>query len=257
MNRFLRILATPLFFLLLIGCVEDSLESAHTAEMYYVDLVYALHHHDQKGAEEASRHFTKSIAGLDASSYPLLSETETEDLRFHLDRAEQHYMEVRASISGEELEQALIQLNRATEELRAARIPGFGELYVVNIQEFLAAWMEVSRTSRREDASSRDWRAINRQIKATHALWRQSRSYSPSPSTYFFSDEDATSFDQAHHQLDRLMGELKASLEQEDDVLTKSYVDAADAAVWGLVRRFGSPKEGGLKISPLETDPSR
>lgn len=257
MNRFLTTLALPLFFLITTSCIEDSLESSHTAEMYYADMFYALHHEDQPGAKEAVRQFTKSIAGLQVENTPFRSEDETEDTRFHVERAQRQYLEVRASIAKGELEQAMIQLNRATDELTAARIPGFNELYLVSIQDFLTSWLEVSRISRKTDLSERDWQSINRQIRKTYSNWRQCRGYRPSGAIYYFAEGDLEEFNTAHEQVDRLMGQLTECLSEKSESLTRSYVDATDSAVWGLVRRFGSPKEGGLKIIPSETDPSR
>lgn len=257
MNRTLIILAVPFFLLLATSCVEDTLDGSHNAEMYYVDLLYALHHNDQAGAKEAARHFTKSISGFQAGYYPLRSEEEIEDMRFYLDQAEQSYLEVRASIEKGELEQAMIQLNRGTAALEAARIPGFEELYIANIHGFLSSWLEVSRMSRKEALSASEWRAIKQRIRATYTYWRQCDWAKPSLSIYYFPEEDAREFSKAHSQVDRLLELLRESLSKEDETLTKSYVDATDSAVWGLVRRFGSPEEGGLKIFPPETDPSR
>lgn len=243
--------------LLVNSCTEDSLVSSHTAEMYYVDLLYALHHHDQEGAKKAAKNFTKSIADAQIGNYPLRRDDEINDLHFHLNKSEQSYLQVRASIEKGELEQAMIQLNRATNELKATRIPDFGELYTAGIHDFLSSWLEVSRTSRKEDLSSREWRAINRRIKTAYITWRQCQWVRPSPSAYFFSAEESAEFTMAHSQVNRLMGELKESLAEENETLTKSYVDATDSAVWALVRRFGSPEEGGLMINPPETEPSR
>jgi hypothetical protein len=257
MNRLLTILMMPLLMFLASSCMEDALENSHDTEMYYVDLLYALHHHDQTGAKTAVRNFTNSISGLYLGNDPLRKEGQIEDMRFHLNMSEHSYLEVRASIEQGELEQAMIQLNRATAALEAARVPGFEELYIARIHGFLGSWLEVSRTSQKEDMSSKDWRAINRRIKTAYTNWRECQWIRPSQSIYFFSDEDSKEFTLAHAQVDRLVELLKASLAEDDEVLTKSYIDAADSAVWALIRRFGSPKEGGLKISPPETDPSR
>jgi predicted translin family RNA/ssDNA-binding protein len=256
MYRYLPLLTLCIFFLLA-SCVEDTLENSHTAEMHYVDLLYALHHHDQNGAKEAARQFSKSISGLYVGQFPLKSEEVVEDSRFYVDKAKQSYLEVRASVAKGELEQAMIQLNRATEALTAARIPGFGELYIASIQDFLGEWLEISRLSRKTNLSVRDWQAIERRIKTSHATWRRCRSYRPSSIIYFFTEEDAEEFNMAHGQVDRLVGQLKECLSEKSETMTMSYVDATDSAVWALVRRFGSPEEGGLKIIPPETDPSR
>lgn len=247
MNRLLTILTTLFFMLLVNSCADDFQARSPTSEMHYVDLLYALHHHDQAAAGDAATRFTKSIAGLHAGNYPMWPEKEPEDMRFHLNKAGHTYLEVRTSIEQGELEQAMIQLNRATEELKASRIPGFGELYIAEIHDFLHAWLEVSRTSRKEDLSSREWRAINRRIKAAHIAWRQCEWVRPSPSLYFFSLEEQEEFTLAHTQVNDLMELLKTSLSQSDEVLTKSYVNAVDSSVWTLVCQFGSPEKGGRK----------
>jgi hypothetical protein len=252
MNLFLRILAIPFFLLLATSCVEDGLENTPTAEMYYVDLLYALHHQDQAGAKDASRKITKVIADLPLNNYPLRSENERDGMRYNMSNAQSTYMQVRASIEKNELEQAMIQLNRATKELEAARIPGFQDFYIARIHDFLSSWLEVSRTSEEEDITRREWRAINRRIKSAYARWRECRWIEPSPSLYYFSMEDSAAFTKAHGEVDRLVELLKASLSDDDEMLTKSYVDAVDSAVWSFVRRFGSPEEGGMKILPPE-----
>lgn len=256
MNRFLKILAMPLFFLIMTSCVEDGLENAPTAEMYYVDLLYALHHHDQAGAKEASRKITKIITDLPLNNYPLRSDNERDGIRFNMSNAQNTYLQVRASIAKNELEQAMTQLNQATNELEAARIPGFHDFYIARIHEFISSWLEVSRTSGEENISKREWRAINRRIKAAYVRWRECQWIRPSPSVYYFSMEDSAEFTRAHGEVDRLIELLKASLSEGDEELTKSYVDAADSAVWAFVRLFGSPEEGGMKITPSELEAS-
>jgi hypothetical protein len=220
--------------------------------MYYVDLLYALHHHDQAGAKEAANKFTKSISGFHTGNYPLRSDDKIDDFYFHLNMSEHSYLEVRASIENDELEQAMIQLNRATEGLKAAPIPGFEDLYIAGIYDFIHSWLEVSRTSQKEDLSDREWRAIKRRIKATSTTWRQCQWIRPSPSLYFFSTEDSKEFTIAHGQVDHLMTLLKASLSEEDNLRTKLYIEATDSAVWTLISRFGSPEKGGLELSPEE-----
>jgi hypothetical protein len=113
--------------LLINSCADDFQEGSPTSEMHYVDLLYALHHDDQAGANDAATRFTKSIAGLHAGNYPMWPEKEPQDMRFHLNKAGHTYLEVRTSIEKGELEQAMIQLNRATEQLKASRLPGVGE----------------------------------------------------------------------------------------------------------------------------------
>lgn len=257
MNRYLPILAIPFFMLLLTSCIEDTLENSQTTEMYYVDLLDALHHHDQAGAKGAAQHFTKSISGFLPGHYNLRSEEEIEDTRFYLNKAEQSYFEASASIEKGELEQAMIQLNRGTTALEAARIPGLRGLYIASVHGFLSSWLELSRISRKEDLSPRKWRAINHRIKAMHTFWRQCRGAQPSQSVYFFSAEDSEEFTKLHGEVDRLIGLLKKSLSEEDEVLTKSYINVTDAAVWDLVRHFGSPKEGELKVTTPKTTPLR
>lgn len=257
MNSFLKILVMPLFLLLTTSCIDDGLENTPTAEMYYVDLLYALHYHDQSGAKDASRKITEIIGALPVNNYPLRSDNERDGIRFNRSNAQRSYLQVRASIKKNELEQAMVQLNRATNELEAARIPGFQDFYIARIHGFLSSWLEVIRTSQEEDLSPREWRAVNRRIKTAYARWRESQWIRPSPSVYYFSMEDSAEFARAHGEVDRLMELLKASLSKDDEILTKSHVDAADSAIWAFVNLFGSSEKGGLKITPPELEPSK
>jgi len=255
MNLFLKILAAPLFLLLISSCVDDGLESSPTAEVYYVDLLYALHENDQAAAREASRKITGIIGELPINSYPVRSENERDGMRFNISNAQKSFLQVRASIEENELDLAMNLLNRATNELTAANIPGFQDFYIARIHDFISSWLEVSKAFNDEDISRREWRAINRRIKSAYARWRECQWIQPSPSVYYFSMEDPTEFTRGHDELNRLMELLKASLSEDDIALTKSYVDAADAAVWALIRHFGSPGERGINSMPSELEP--
>lgn len=252
MNRFFQLLVIPFFLLSISSCIEDGLENTPTAEMYYVDLLYALHHNDQAAAKAAAHEITSIIGELPLSNYPLRSGNERDGLHFNISKAQNSYLQVRASIAENELDLAMNLLNRATRELEAARIPGFQDFYIARIHDFLSSWLEVSSTSDEEELSKREWRTINRRIKSAYARWRECRWVEPSPSHYYFSMEAAAEFTKAHGEIDRLLELLKASLSEDDEVLTRSYVAATDAAVWAFVLRFGSPQPGGAKLSPPE-----
>ncbi|CAH1000701.1 hypothetical protein LEM8419_01835 [Neolewinella maritima] len=226
---------------LLPACTPDQEERGIAAEQAYVDLLYALQRDDQAGSLDKVRALDHSIRQLRRQWYRPMSEQELDDMRYHVDLAECAYQDAYASIEEGDLDQAMVQLDRAVYELAAGDAASLHELYVGSIHDFISVWLEIDYILRHEGCHF-DWQTVANCGRDARATWRQVRGYTPDDYLYYDRLVDPQAFTAAHMALDAEVAAFHRTLKSRDKCLVHDQGNAVSEALWGLLLLFGSPE---------------
>lgn len=233
-----------LLFLLLFACTPDQRTTGRAAEQAYVDLFYAVHHDDVAAARQAASRLDKELAGLRSNLFLPLAGERRENMQYHLDQASWVYAEMRQSLAANNPALAAVQLDRATYELRAASPASFQELYVGTIYDFLAAWLEVEHIVNDNNMCNQDWPQFSTYSKDALRAWRLVEKVTPDQWIYGEAPElDWVAFKDARENVARVLEHFQTVLASEDQCTAAQEAEKISAAVWTLVRQFGSSQK--------------
>lgn len=240
MNAKILINALMLLALTLMApsCTEDELKQSRLAEAHYVDLLYALTNEDGAAARKASSKLTRTISALPVRWYRPLEDEESENLYYHLAKAQRAYTECRQSIAEDNTELAGVQLDRAVYELSAADPVAFNELYVGSIYDFVATWLEVSHAVHDQELCSMVWVEFSRYGKDAHHAWQRVKWRQPSGQLYAFTDDELVDFRLAHGEIDDAIDNFIKVIKSGDQCSAQVAAKEVDAALWTLLDQF-------------------
>jgi hypothetical protein len=224
----------------LTACTEEDRDSAIRTEQQYVDLLYALQSGDGEDSREAARELNRSVRDLRQTVYFPLSGEAYDKLRFHVDRAECAYEDARISIDDGDLDQAMVQLDRAVFELAAGDPAGLQDYYVGSIYDFVAAWLEVDYFLRAgpSDYTLAELRTCGKDVYAT---WRSVRGQRPEYGLYFAAGVDEAVFNGYHATLDGAVTEFRDALRKGNPAEIRDRANLVSEALWDLLLLFGTP----------------
>jgi hypothetical protein len=222
------------------SCTEDELNQGRLAEAHYVDLLHALTFEDAAAARKASSKLSRTISTLPVRWYRPMEDEESENMYYHLAKAERAYTECRLSIAEANTELAGVQLDRAVYELSAADPVAFNELYVGSIYDFVATWLEVSRAVHDQELCSMVWVEFSRYGKDARHAWQLVKWRKPSAQLYAFTDDQLIDFRLAHGEVDDAIDHFITVIKSGDQCSSQVAAKEVDLALWGLLSQFRS-----------------
>jgi hypothetical protein len=228
------------------ACTEEELDQSREAEAHYVDLLYALSHHDQATARKASTKLSHYLSLIQLRWYRPMKDEEVDNMHYHLAKAERAYAESRTSIAEGQLELAAVQLDRAVYELYAADPVAFNELYVGSIYDFVATWTEVNRVVNDQELCSLVWTEFSRYGKDARRAWQEVKWRKPSQRVYQFTEQTLTDFHLSHSLVDDSIDHFIAVVKTGDQCAAQLAAKEVDEALWTLVLLFGSEQLANL-----------
>ncbi|MTB51840.1 hypothetical protein [Lewinella sp. W8] len=223
-------------------CTQEQLVQGRVAEQLYVDLMSDLHAGDTAAAKVSMANFDKQLEHLRGQWYRPMGERAREELRYHLDKAEVAYGDVRSSILNGDLEGAKVLLDRATYELYAADPAAFQELHVGRLYDFISTWQEVETIVNDQMLCLMEWGEFTWWAKKARIEWRAVKKYSPDPLLYNSSNFDHDAFATAHAELERQINFFVGKLEEGDQCSAQEASSEVSTALWELLALFGSPE---------------
>ncbi|MEO0733942.1 MAG: hypothetical protein AAFZ52_13980 [Bacteroidota bacterium] len=226
--------------ILFTACTEEQRVSGRQAEQAYVDLLHALYHDDQAAATTAANVFEHRIQKVRKQWRRPMREDEMDNLYFHLENAEWIYAETRESIESNDLELAIVQLDRATYELWAADPASFQELYLGNLYSFFTSWMEVDYAAGDAVLCTLQWREFSKYARGAQRDWRGVQRLTPSDLTYPPGTYDAIAFAEAKEAVSEKLEKFVRELKTEDQCGAQLIAKEVTASVWELLLLFGS-----------------
>jgi hypothetical protein len=227
------------FLLVAPSCTEDELNQGRLAEAHYVDLLHALTYEDAAAARKASSKLNRSISTLPVRWYRPMEDEESDNMYYHLAKAEHAYTECRLSIAEGNTELASVQLDRAVYELSAADPVAFNELYVGSIYDFVATWLEVSRAVHDQELCSMVWVEFSRYGKDARHAWQRVKWRKPSGQLYAFTDDQLIDFRLNHGEVDDSIDHFITVIKSGDQCTAQVAAKEVDEAIWKLLSQFG------------------
>lgn len=134
---------------------------------------------------------------------------------------------------------AAVQLDRSVYELSAADPVAFNELYVGNIYDFVATWLEVSRAVHDQELCSLAWTEFSRYGKDAYYAWQHAKWRKPSGRMYFLSPVELGDFIMAHTLLDGSIDHFIDVVGTGDQCAAQVAATEVDDALWMLILQFG------------------
>ncbi|WP_116108639.1 hypothetical protein [Lewinella sp. IMCC34191] len=243
----LRNLLLPLLAaaLLCTACTEDQLLTGVEAEAAYVDLLSNLERSDTVAARSAAARLNERLRNLRALAYRPLGDVAAEERSFRLNRAECTFLEAFAFVGAGDLDQASVQLDRAVYELRAADPPVTDELYVIQVYDFLMAWLELVH---QPDALETERVAL---LIGALREWKQVSHLRPDAFLYPELSRHPQAFLASHAVLDGHLGELSDHLDR-GEMPDRQLMERTTEAVWGVIGHFGTEGAGKDELPPEE-----
>ncbi len=238
-----RLLFPILLLLCCTRCTPDQQELCLGAERAYVDLLYALQSEDLIASRTAATVFDERVRALRQVWYRPMSADGLDNLRYHIDLAECAYEDARESIEEGRLERAMVQLDRAVYQLGAGDRASLQELYIGDIYDFVADWLEIDYLFR-NGGPSLDRASLAVCSRDAHRVWRAVGSHRPARALYFDRQVDERSFDLAHAALTVRVDAYHAALRANDLAAARELSNGVSEALWNLLLQFGTP-EGG------------
>ncbi|TXF84375.1 hypothetical protein FUA23_21185 [Neolewinella aurantiaca] len=241
--RTLKIVPAALLLLIALiahSCTEDELIKSRYAESNYVNLLYALSQQDTTEAQSASSVLGRTISSMQLRWYRPMEDEESDNMYYHLAKAERAYYESRTSVAEGNLELASVQLDRAVYELSAADPVAFNELYVGSIYDFIATWMEVSRAVQDQELCSMAWGEFSRYGKDARHAWQQVKWRKPSEQLYAFTPDQLAEFRFSHAEIDASVDNFIEVIKSGDQCAAQVAAKDVDAAMWALLSLFGT-----------------
>lgn len=224
-------------------CTEEQLVQGRVAEQLYVDLLSDLYASDTTAAQVSMVNFDKQLEHLRGQWYRPMGERAREELRYHLDKAEVAYGDVRSSILRGDLTTAAIHLDRATYELYAADPAAFQELYVGRLYDFVSTWQEVETIVNDQMLCLMEWGEFTWWAKKARIEWRAVKKYSPDPLLYSSENFDREAFRSAHANLESQVDLFIGKLEEGDQCSAQEAASSVSEALWSMLDLFGSPED--------------
>ena len=228
------------------SCTEEELSRGQIAEAHFVDLLHALHQQDQVAARNAANDLSQDLSMFRVRWYRPLEDEEADNMYYHLAKAERAYNEARASLAGNDLELAAVQLDRAVYELSAADPVAFNELYVGSIYDFVATWEEVSRAVHDQELCSLAWTEFSRYGKDARHAWQQVKWRRPSEQMYLLTPTEVNAFRQAHTLIDRSIDDFVEVVKTGDQCAAQVAAKDVSTALWSLLLQFGAREPNDL-----------
>jgi hypothetical protein len=243
-------LLLPCLFLTLsfTQCTEEQLVQGRVAEQLYVDLMSDLYASDTAAAKVSMVNFDKQLEHLRGQWYRPMGERAREELRYHLDKAEVAYGDVRSSIIRGDLEAAKVHLDRATYELYAADPAAFQELHVGRLYDFISTWQEVETIVNDQMLCLMEWGEFTWWARKARIEWRAAKKYTPGPLLYNANNFDLEAFTSAHAELESQVNIFIGKLDEGDQCSAQEAASGVTAALWELLALFGSP-EGAKELA--------
>ncbi|PPK87615.1 hypothetical protein CLV84_0561 [Neolewinella xylanilytica] len=245
------LLLMPLFWS--VACSEEQIVTGVAAESAFVRLLYGLTHRDTLASQIAATELNAHLRSLRTVGYRPLADADLDERMYRFDRAECAFLESLASINGGELDLAAVQLDQAVYEVRAADPPVSAELYVLNLYDFIGAWLEVGTLYADRDAFVQEGRNC-----AANALreWASIRYLRPDPVVYPSIARNPLPFLEAHLALESRLREVEGFVHR-NDAIPEAVMRGTSEALWNVLLLFGggetartTPKAGSNTVTP-------
>lgn len=228
-------LLSILFLLNLTTCTDQQLTESRLAEVFYIELIYNLQHHKLPAARDAASNLSIQLNNLRPLWQRPLSRKLIDKCRAHLNEAENAYADVKSALLKGKREAALIQLDRAMNELSAADYDSFKKLYSGRMYDFYSTWRETNTIINDQMLCLMEWKEYVWWANLVRAEWEKLECINPDPEIYHWTSEQREQFSRAQAQLGREITLFTSSIDRGDQCVSQESAAEVEKALWVLM----------------------
>jgi hypothetical protein len=228
-------------------CTEQQLSESRLAEIFYIDLVYNLHQDSIPAALEAESNLSLQLNNLRPLWQRPMSRRLIDNCRSHLNEAETAFAGIKPALIKGKKEAAIIQLDRAMNELSAADHDSFEKLYVGLMYDFYTTWRETNTIINDQMLCLLEWKEYVWWANLTRAEWDKIECTNPDPEIYKWTDEQLANFTTARTQLGEKLAVFTSNIDHGDQCVSQESANEVDESFW----KFMLCLKAGYTSEPL------